>query len=292
MRGPLLASVTLTVGGVALAACSLTTSLDGLSGSPAGDLPSSDGGGDTSTGDASLDDGSAPADAADGALASAYRAMVIADGPVAYYRLSDTGKSAKDEMGAHDGTYIGTLSHGPGAIAGDSDGALVANGQGWIDIAQVFPFTGNASYSIEAWVAPSPSATLTGILARNLAAPGSTPSDGYSLYIESPSLAPILGRWRSSAEQSTAGPGLAADKFSHVVGTYDGSTLRVYTNGILTGSAAATQPIIAPAADLSIGATRNGTYGYFVGALDEIALYDRVLPDDRIAAHHALGRGP
>jgi hypothetical protein len=215
--------------------------------------------------------------------------LIVGDGPVAYYRLSDTGPTAKDEMGAHDGVYVGTLSHGAGAIAGDSDGALVADGLGWIDVAASFPFTGNASYSIEAWVAPKPSSTLTGVLARNIANPGATPTDGYSLYIDK--AAPIMGRWLSSSEQSVSASAVPDGTFSHVVGTYDGTTLKVYVDGVLAGSSPAPREIVSPTADVTIAATRNGTYGYFVGALDEVALYDHVLSADRIAIHHSTGRG-
>ena len=272
------------------AACTLAYPLDGFVGTTLDDGgdPLHEGGDASATNDGASSDSPA---SESGDAGSAYRAVVMSDGPVAYYRLGDTGSLAKDETGAHPGTVIGTLSHGAGAIAGDPDGALVANGQGWIDIAQIYPFVGNASYSIEAWVAPSAAPTLTGVLARNVAKPGSSPSDGYSLYIDT-NEAPTMGRWLSSAEQSVAAPSLPVGIFTHVVGTYDGATLRIYLNGTLAASAAATAAIIGPSTDLAIGASRNGTYGYFVGSLDEIALYDRALSPERIAAHHTAGTGP
>jgi hypothetical protein len=281
-------------GGLVAAACTLTTSLDGFTtpGVPGSSADSGGPGQVTGPGDGGTSPTENGDDAGDAsASASRYRALVMSDGPVGYWRLGDTGASAKDETGAHPGTVIGTISHGPGAIAGDPDDALVGNGSGWIDIAQIYPFTGNAPYSIEAWVAPQPSSTLTGVLSRNVATPGNPPTDGYSLYIDVPSLTPTMGRWKANAEQAAAGPGLPTGIFSYVVGTYDGATLRVYVDGVLKASAAAGQAIIAPAADLSIASTRNGTYAYFIGALDEVALYDKALAPDRIAAHHAAGLG-
>src|SRR5262245_12343045 len=117
-----------------LVGCSLTTSFEGLS---VGQSPKSPPG-DTKTAEdinvpRSAGDSSAPPASPDVGGASAYRALIMADGPVAYYRLSDTGGVAIDETGAHNGTYIGTVSHGPGAIAGDSNGSLVMDGQGWVD---------------------------------------------------------------------------------------------------------------------------------------------------------------
>src|SRR3954470_6299940 len=37
-----------------------------------------------------------------------YREAVIADAPIGYWRLGDTGAIARDEMGHFDGTYTGT----------------------------------------------------------------------------------------------------------------------------------------------------------------------------------------
>jgi Concanavalin A-like lectin/glucanases superfamily len=293
MRGLMLVCVV----GIGAGACSLTTSLAGLSGGEidAGTpiVTDADGVGVDAARDKQSGDGSSSSSSSSSSGSpdtSAYRTLIMSDAPVAYYRLGNTD-IAKDETGAHPGTVIGTVSHGAGAIAGDSDGAFVGNGQGWIDVAQIYPFAGNATYSIEAWVAPQPAPTLTGVLSRNLATPGNTPKDGFSLYIESPSLAPTLGRWFSNNEEAAAAPGLTAGTFTHVVGTYDGSTLRVYLNGTLAASSPSTQALINPPADLAIGSTRNGTYGYFIGSLDEVALYDKALSSGRIAAHHAAGGG-
>jgi hypothetical protein len=100
-----------------------------------------------------------------------------------------------------------------------------------------------------------------------------------------------MGRWKSSAEQSASAPNLTQDRFTHVVGTYDGSTLTLYLDGVQAGRHGASAAIDAASTDMTIGATRNGTYGHFVGSLDEVALYDKALPLDRVAAHYAAGAG-
>src|SRR3954453_10571917 len=86
----------------AVAACSLTTSLSGLSN---GDVSEATDGGDASMmldarSEASRDDdGGGSADADGGAR---YREIVLADAPLAYYRLGDQGATAKDEVGGPD----------------------------------------------------------------------------------------------------------------------------------------------------------------------------------------------
>jgi hypothetical protein len=278
MRRSLLVS---SAGAAALGACSLTTSFDGLAGG--GDDAGADGRGPISTTDAG------PTIMPSDGGTSAYRAMVVADVPVLYYRLSDRGTTAKDEMGHRDGTYVGNIDHAQGAIAGEGDTALSLNGNGWVDVGDVYPFTGNAAYSIEAWVAPKQSTTLTGVLARNIASPNAAPHDGYSLYLEG-SLQPTMGRWLSDVEQSAATSALPQSAYSYVVGTYDGAELRVYLNGQLAATGKADHAIVSVQTHVTLGATRNGTYGYFTGSLDEVALYDKVLPSERITAHYQVGR--
>ena len=75
--------------------------------------------------------GDAPADAsADSpadAPSSVYRAAVLADSPLAYWRLGETsGTVAHDETGnGHDGTYVGGVTLGqPGALTGDANTAV------------------------------------------------------------------------------------------------------------------------------------------------------------------------
>src|SRR5256885_15824469 len=75
-------------------------------------------------GDASTSDGAGDA-SADGST-SKYRDAVLADSPVAYWRLGDsTPVVAKDELGAHSGTVVGAnVTVVSGALAGEPDTAF------------------------------------------------------------------------------------------------------------------------------------------------------------------------
>ena len=78
---------------------------------------------------------------------------------------------------------------------------------------------------------------------------------------------------------STNAYGLAAlptNTWTHLVGTYDGATLRLYTNGVLVSSRAQTGAIATSAGALSIGG--DSTYGqYWNGLIDEVRIYNRAL---------------
>ena len=141
----------------ALAACSLTTSLSGLS---TGE-PTAEAGSTLDAGDATVATGDAApkVDATTEAGSSAYRATVLADSPLAYFRFDDTGTVAKDETGAHDGTYNGVVTHVAGAIAAEPSSAAVFDGASYVDVGDILPFLGAAPFTLEAWASPVAGAT-------------------------------------------------------------------------------------------------------------------------------------
>ena len=71
----------------------------------------------------------------------------------------------------------------------------------------------------------------------------------------------------------------------HVAATYDGTTIRLYINGIEEGSMAASIPILTNNLPLSIGAQSDGTAAsrFFQGTLDQVRVYNRALSAEEIA---------
>jgi hypothetical protein len=287
------AATTLVTG---LGACSLTTSLDGLSN---GEVIETPGGSDGGSPEATTKDGGADTatsiDAAAEGGASSYRALVLGDAPLAYYRLGDTGTVAKDEVGAHDGVYKGTVTHATGGIANDPDRAAVFDGAtGFVDVGDVLPSLNNAPFTIEAWVSPVSGATDPACIAARSFAPGGVSgglSDGYTFYLDSGTNVVNLARYRSSADDTIQGPAVTFSLFSHVVATYGSGTLSIWIDGAMVASGASTRDLSTVTNPLTIGAGRGGIYCFFRGALDEVAFYDKALAGDRIRAHHAAGTG-
>jgi hypothetical protein len=84
--------------------------------------------------------------------------------------------------------------------------------------------------------------------------------------------------------RSAVPPGTA-----YVVGTYDGSVLRLYVDGKLVAQQNSTAAIKGGPTPVEIGSFlgREGWYG----TLDEVAVYDRALSAGTIQAHYKLGSG-
>ncbi|HEX7700179.1 MAG TPA: hypothetical protein VF403_05645 [Kofleriaceae bacterium] len=60
---------------------------------------------------------------------SSYEQAVIADHPIAYWRLDDTGTIAHDELGMHDGNFSSGVTTGvAGALVDDPDRATSFDG--------------------------------------------------------------------------------------------------------------------------------------------------------------------
>ncbi len=280
-------------------ACSLTTSLDGLSNGR--DDPSDGSSGGDGASDALVTgDRSSPAtdgaDAAtDGDAALSYPAVVLADAPVLYYRLGETDitkpahDSSKTDLAA---TFKGSVICGvPGAIAGDPDTACRFDGTSTAVFATGAPTFGGApppSYSLEGWAHPTDFAGPGGHVMAGLEHES---NDGFSIFFYLDPK-PRFERETPMGTDGIVGLAIAGTTYVHLVGTFDGTLQRLYVDGVLQAQAASAKTF--PGNDgvpFSIGANSNADTNRFVGDIDEVALYDHVLTPERIKLHHDVGRG-
>jgi hypothetical protein len=214
-----------------------------------------------------------------------YSSVVMADGPLGYWRMADTKVTkAHDSTGnAWHGVFQGAPGFGrPGALAQDTDPATYFDGSSTgATVPDRNDFVGTAPFTLEAWVRPASLGTSTDYKTIIRKYGGS----GYWLWMNS---SYGFGFERSSTgaiSKVMAGP-VATGVWQHVVATYDGSTMRIYVNGALRGSAASTQPISDNTASVQIG-YHPGLPGYTVhGDLDEVAIYGKALPAASVTAHY------
>lgn len=304
--------------GAAPAACTAVFSLDGLTGGGAGADGSTLEGGATDAGPdadgAATQDGPSTADVASEASTldapetstqeaapgeaggPTYEQEVLMDDPVGYWRLGEPvgATTAKDSSGhGVGGTYEGGVTLAvKGAIANDPDTAASFDGtSGYVDMGQVFQFAGNAVCSFEAWVMPTVNGNYQGILSRS--DQNGPPSQGYLLFVE-PSSDPLYSfqRVEDSSKQGIESTGEAATGvWAHLVLTYDGTTATFYMNGQQQATATMATSIGGASSDFVLAVEAGGETEFLTGALDEVAVYDTVLPAARVQAHYNVGIG-
>jgi PKD repeat protein/glucose/arabinose dehydrogenase len=222
-----------------------------------------------------------------------YSAAVLADSPTAYWRLGESsGVTAADARGSFPGTYVATPSLGqPGALTGDANTAVGFDGTTErTDVPYAAALNGTR-FTVEAWAYVTGGAGRYRALVSNRDyAPGN--ARGWILY------AGQDDRWQfwmgdgSGAWGRAFGPAVQLNTWTHLVGTYDGTTGRLYVNGALAGTSTNAYSVN-NARPLRIAAGRNeGTADYlYPGRVDEVAVYPAALSQTRVQAHFAAATG-
>lgn len=79
---------------------------------------------------------------------------------------------------------------------------------------------------------------------------------------------------------------LKPQEWYHLAMSYDGVTLKVYLNGKLNVAKEINKPRTTGSSTVAIG-RRQDAFNYFPGTVDEVRIYNRVLPESEIAEHFA-----
>jgi concanavalin A-like lectin/glucanase superfamily protein len=214
---------------------------------------------------------------------------VLADHPVGYWRLGESAgvTAAADAAGSNPGTYSAVTLGTAGAVPGDS--AATFAGAGVVTIPATSVLDLSSALSVEAWVNPTAGSENGGIFEKTV---GGRTNTQYLLFLEGGAIK-FRGRLAGRSGTNTAtGPALAAGTWSHVVGTFDGATLRLYVNGALVASAGSSALASGSGAAFigRLGAEGGSPSIYpFSGALDDVAVYNTALSPARVLAHYAGG---
>jgi hypothetical protein len=222
-----------------------------------------------------------------------YSAEVLADGPVGYFRLGESaGPALVDEMSALNGSYVDAVSFGaPGAIACNSDTAVSFNGQvGYADAGARFEFAGGQPFTVEAWAKFDIISNLyRPILTKEFKMGTQASRQGYALWRHGTNGLAFEFLVNGNSDVAQVLPGPPVSTWFHVAGTYDGSSTCIYVNGTMIQCEAIEAPLLAHPGPFRIGSWSETGVDNFAGTIDEVAIYDKVLSQERIAAHFAAG---
>jgi hypothetical protein len=227
---------------------------------------------------------------------TSYKDVVLADAPVAYWRLGETaGTTLADSSGhglslaVHASPELGA----PGALYCDPDKAIrfVSAAGGWAGRGTTAALEPKTAISIELWMLQT----------------GTTSEYEKPLWYGDASAIP-WGSWGLQREATAQTEfaflvnlgGTASwvhslaftkkDTWYHVVLTYDGAWQRFFVNGANTAEKAATGTITYnnKGQAFAIGAC-DLPWAFLTGSVDEVAIYDKALTEQRVLAHYMAG---
>lgn len=227
--------------------------------------------------------GNATAASTAAATARTYSATVLADHPVAYWRMDETTGStmADASNNANNGHYTGTYALGEqGALVGS---AVAFDGQSGAASVMNSPSLQVNTVTIEIWLKKR-SDTEYGVYVAKNVAPGGGAGSGWFQLLNSHHNGELEFRVTSDGAPAVVSTTtLALNTWYYVVATYDGAVAKLYVNGKLDGSLKVTAVPKQTSDPLFIGRRTDGFFND--AALSNVAIYSVALSPDRIAAH-------
>ena len=221
-----------------------------------------------------------------------YSATVLADKPVAYWRMSEmTGTTMADATSnKNDGRLDGIVMLAqPGPIAGEGSTAIAFDGStGSAVVPSSFSLQVNW-VTIELWINKRADSEFGVYMAKNVAGAGGA-STGWFQLLNDHHNGGLQFRVTGDADPILVSKAtLDLNTWYYVVATYDGVTAKLYINGKLDSTLPA---VVSPAQNadpLYIGRRADG---FFTNALiAEVAIYPKALSAEQIAAHWKAGSG-
>jgi hypothetical protein len=223
-----------------------------------------------------------------------YEAVVLADGPIGYWRMNESAPTAVNSgsLGAAaNGSWLGVPTNArPGALIGDANTAAGFNG---VDARVQIPWLAALNsnrFSVECWARPMGGA---GTYRSPVSARDTTGGTrGHILYAAAGNSWEFWNGNGSGGWDTAVGRPVVLNEWVHLVAAYDGTNKSFYVNGELVTYTV--QSVVTNSTrPLRIGAGQNeGNPNFFFnGDIDEVAVYGRALSPEAVAAHFVAARG-
>ncbi|MFZ3099668.1 MAG: LamG domain-containing protein, partial [Minisyncoccales bacterium] len=208
-------------------------------------------------------------------------------GPVAQWDMDEgSGSVINDKSGNNNN---GTLVNGATWAQGKHGSALSFDGtDDYVDAGNEEKLQITGSITISAWVKTNSVTTFNGIVTKYYAADGKR---GYAL--EFNPYAPAGGGLRfilsnnGTAVTQVSTNQVLPNQWAYITGVYDGSSMKLFVDGVLRGSVSYSAGIYNTGENLFLG--RSIGYASFNGQIDEVKIYDYARTEEEIRLDYNAG---
>ncbi len=176
----------------------------------------------------------------------------------------------------------GTMGDDPSYVDGMFGKALEFDGNDYVSIPDSDFLDLTELGTIEVWAKKNSQKHYQMYITKGIA----SANTGYQL-MDYGTTGRIVLRWGSDGNNIVTDEVVPTDKWYHIVGTYDGSDLRIYLNGSLSKKVPYTTNAVANTDPLRIGRRSDGYF--FDGTLDEVRIYNKALSSAEIQQLYAQG---
>jgi len=208
----------------------------------------------------------------------------LKSGLVGHWTFDGADTTATQVLDKSGQNNTGTRTGGTSATVGKLGQAMKFNGSSNITFTStLLNITGPVSVS--AWVKVGAFSDYQMIVARGQ---GNAQSTQYELRIDPGGTADFLITNGSSAFNATKSVG-EAGVWKHIIGVFDGTTLKVYVNGIKGTDATLTGTQSTTTQGFEIGSRAGGSYK-INGSIDDVRVYSRALSASEVRQLYSLGQ--
>ncbi len=209
-----------------------------------------------------------------------YASEVLADNPKAYFRMQEASGLIQDSSGlAHHATSsIGTAGYQqqPSPVITEPSDYFITFIADSFSVPNHADLTFGNTMTVETWAATDD------LLSRAFTGRG---TGALTLFIDT-ATAKFTAAKADTAIIVASTITISISTWYHLVYTKDGTTSKLYINGIDRTGVVTDQTLASPAVPLIVGADYNGTSFQWNGGLDEMAFYSTALSQDRVLAHY------
>ncbi len=145
--------------------------------------------------------------------------------------------------------------------------------------------------TVEAWIRPQALRGQT-VVVDKIYRTGGTSNHQYALVTQGTEVGFYVMLGNSLQSVTSSGAGLVAGVWYHIAGSYDGTSLRVYVNGVEKGSRSASGSITAYDTRLYIGRIGDTDRQKYTGVIDEVKIHARAVPPSEFTLPPNAGVAP